>query len=428
MTLRGWWRRRKEALTRLPGGMPKLPDQMEDMRFIGASQGAAQEDYNSGAYDEFLFTEEGLGQMPFERMVDDQMSLTRIRLFDQARRAVLRERHRMIDVESDVEQLENKREAVLLRMQEKEEKLDEELQILEGAKTGRAELLWPGTPPQQTSLPNAFLRLMAPYAIFLIVGAVDLGIIFKSFQEIFPRTIEAILFTLPAVGVQIVFPHFIGDRINLLVRRYKHPFVLILEILLLALVWLTFVITLTQIRMNYVVALIADMNDALYFAIYAGFICMILGLGLWLLLVAARHNSHETAYARVNYAIGRLGLKAERLKQRAVAASAAIPALEESLAVAEQGYRDAIESAKVELADVAKSVYRRALVNLTKDVDFTSAYLGVAHPSAKAERAAKSQRRAEKSTKRQSRPEETAEDRRKRRDNFDDSSERDDTP
>lgn len=422
MTLRGWWRRRQAAMTKQPEGLLRLPDPMLDTAMVMAAQGAAQQDYESMAYDEFLFSEENLDQMPYERMVDDPLSLTRIRLFDQARRAVLQERRRLIEVKSDVRQLDHRREAVLAKAEAKREKLDEQREILEGKKTGRAELLWPGTPPQQTTLPNAMLRLLLPYAVFVIVGGVDVGIILKSFQEIFPKFTEAILFTLPAVGVQVVFPHFIGDRINLLVRKYKHPVLLISELAVLTIVWLGFVITLAQIRMNYVTAQIQGLSDAMYIAIYAGFICMILGLGLWLLLVAVRHNPHETAYARLNYSIGRLEHRAEKLRQKSLSAEAAVPAIEEALDVAEQGYRDAIDSAPVELAEAVKSVYRRVFINLNHDVDFTSAYLGIAHPNAKKARGDKKLRRAEKKAKRTAEYDvQLDEERRRRRDTFTDS-------
>ena len=420
MTLRGWWRRRKEALSTQPSRLLRLPDQMDDMRLLGSAAGAAEQDVLSGAYDEFLFSEENLDQMPFERMVDDQLALTRVRLFDQARRAVLREHQRLIGVESDVAQLNQRQEIVDANIAVKEEKLAEEREILEGKRTGRAELMWPGTPPQQTSLTNGFMRLMLPYLVFVIVGAVDLGIIQSSFREIFERNTEAWLFTLPAVGVQIVFPHFIGDRINLLVRGYKHRWLLIGELFVLVIVWLTFVFTLAAMRMTFLKDVLSNFGDEVYYAIYAGFICTILGLGLWLLLVAVRHNPHEATYARVNFSIGLMRHKSQRLSQKAMAAGAGIPAIQEALAVAEKGFRDAIESAPVELAEAVKSVYRRALINGTQQVDFTSAYLGIAHPNAKKSRAEKFAARLAQKEKKKQRADayDPNEERRTRRDNF----------
>lgn len=426
MTARGWWRRRKNALSKQPGGLLRLTDPMLDDAMISSAQGAAEQDFKSQAYDEFLFSEENLDQMPYERMVDDRLALTRMRLFDQARRAVLQEKHRLIAVQSDVGQLNDRREAVLSAALAKADKLEEQREILEGKTTGRAELYWPGTPPQQTTLPNALLRLMLPYTVFVIVGVVDLGIIYSSFLLLFPgRWIEPVLFTLPAIGIQVVFPHFIGDRINLLSHGFARKWMLWLEIGVLATVWVVFIVTLTELRMHYIIETMGDqLTPPLEIALYVGFVCMIAGLGLWLLLVAARHNPHETGYARINYAVGRLERKAAKLRQMSLAAAAAMPAIEESLEVAEQGYRDAIESAPVELAEAVKSVYRRTLINLSHDVDFTSAYLGIAHPNAKAARKnKKDQRAAAKEKRREGYDPEADFERRRRREGFLDSTE-----
>jgi hypothetical protein len=367
--------------------MPRLPDIVDDTTMTAASQDAAEADVMSGAYDEFLFAEENLVQMPYERMVDDQLALTQQRLRDHARRAVLRERQRLISVQSDVQQLEHRRAGVLEQIDVKETKLADELEILEGRRTGRAELLWPGTPPQQTTLPNALLRLMLPYMVFLIVGFVDVMIIFYSFRQLFPDKFEEqLFFTLPAVGVQIVFPHFIGDRINLLVRKFKHPWVLGIELVVLTSVWIVFVLMLAAMRMNFIAATNDKIIGNLYTVVLIGSICMLIGLGLWLLLVAIRHNPHEVAYARVNFALGMLRRRARILDQKAIAAGASIPAIQASLDVAEKGFSDAIDTARVELAEATKSVYRRALINSTRNVDFTSSYLGIAHPNAKSSR------------------------------------------
>jgi hypothetical protein len=429
MTVRGWWRRRKFALSSRPADLPHQPDQMEDMRLQASANGAAEEDVRSGAYDEFLFSEDNLDQMPYERMVDDQLALTRVRLFDRARRAVLKEHQKLIAIKSDVEQLRNRKDIVDRNIVAKEEKLADELAVLNGQRPGRAELMWPGNPPQQTSLINAWMRLMLPYLVFVIVGAVDLGIIQASFREIFERNFEAWLFTMPAVGVQIVFPHFIGDRINLWVHGFKKRWLLAGELFVLLTVWLTFVFTLTTMRMTFLKDTLSNFGDEVYYAVYAGFICTILGLGLWLLLVAARHNPHESTYARLNFSLGRMRRRSDKLEQKALAAEAGVPGIQEALNVAEKGYRDAIDSAPIELADAVKSVYRRALINLTREVDFTAAYLGVAHPNAKKSRKEKFAARVRDKETRRSRQRDLDldDERRTHRDNFEDTTD-DETP
>jgi len=381
MGMREWWRNRRAEKT---GNTLILPEteHVDDRALVTGSVDAARTDVTSGAYDLHMFSDENFAEMPYEQVVDDQLALTRIRLFKIARTTVLRHTQRLNRAQAHVDKLTARHDGVLRQIALKTEKLNEQLEILNGTRTGRAGLNWPGTPPNQTTLTSAYFRLLAPYAVFFVVGCVDLGVIFKSFQELFPSTFEAVLFTIPAVGVQIVFPHFIGDRINLLIHKSRHRLTLALELVVLFGVWLTFVGALAAIRMNFVLTF-NSLNDAMYYATYAGFICMMLGLGLWLLLVAARHNPHEAAYARLDYAIGMLARSAEKVRQKIVIAKAGMPTLQAARDAADQGYRDTIESTEREMSELAKSVYRRSLVNLSRDVDFTSAYLTVTQTGAK---------------------------------------------
>lgn len=392
MGVRDWWRHRRDVKN---GNALMLPEteHVDDRALVAGSIDAAKADVGSGAYDLHMFADENFDEMPYEQVVDDQLALTRIRLFKIARNTVLRHTQRLNRAQAHVDKLTARHDGVLRQVALKSEKLAEQLEILNGTRTGRAGLKWPGTPPHQTTLSSAYVRLLAPYFVFIVVGSVDLGVIFKSFQELFPSTYEALLFTIPAVGVQIVFPHFIGDRINLLIHKSTHKVTLALELVVLFGVWLTFVGALAAIRMNFVLTF-NSLDDTMYYATLAGFVCMMLGLGLWLLLVAARHNPHESAYARLDYAIGILARKAERVRQKIVIAQAGMPTLQAARDAADQGYRDTIESTEREMSELAKSVYRRSLVNLSRDVDFTSAYLTVSQAGAKTRKDARDARPA----------------------------------
>jgi hypothetical protein len=71
-----------------------------------------------------------------------------------------------------------------------------------------------------------------------------------------------------------------------------------------------------------------------------------------------------------------------------------MPTLQAARDAADQGYRDTIESTEREMSELAKSVYRRSLVNLSRDVDFTSAYLTVSQTGAKTRKDARDARPA----------------------------------
>jgi hypothetical protein len=240
---------------------------------------------------------------------------------------------------------------------------------------------------------------------FVFVGLVDIGIIIISFTAI-PgfKEADARLFALPAVGVQLVFPHLIGDRINLLVHGYKKRFLAFLSIFILGAVWLCFVYVLTVVRMYKIFTDAADagesMSEITNLALYAGNIIMLIGLGTWLLALAARSNHHQIEYRRVDLGLRLLAKKLERTKRKTVALETKVPAMEESLEVINQSYTDAVSTSRNELAEAAKSVYRRSLINQFGSVEFTSSFLG-AEGSATPERIEKKKKidnRVSKST------------------------------
>ena len=360
-------------------GLPKLPENVDDNMYLAAASKAAETDRASGAYDQFLFSEDLLQQMPFEDSVDDHLSLIQIRLRDRGRREVLVHQKALLEAKANLSKIENEMDALEARIGEQQQNLLNQEEILEGRKPGKAGLLWKGSPSELTSKAETRLKLILPIALFAIVGLVDLGIIINSFTKIpgFKFT-EAIIFTAPAVGVQLVFPHFIGNRINLVMRGHTKKVANTLEIILLALLWLTFVIVMTEIRMNYIKVTAATeepLSLSLELFLYIGNALMLVGLGMWLLLTAARSNHHEVEHRRINLAIHVLREKLATRQARKAAVEAEIPTLELSLKVSEESYADAVEASRVELADAAKSVYRRSLINQMGTVEFTSAYM-----------------------------------------------------
>ncbi|NBX24145.1 MAG: hypothetical protein EBR52_08620, partial [Microbacteriaceae bacterium] len=176
MGMREWWRNRRAEKTSNTLILPET-EHVDDRALVTGSVDAARTDVTSGAYDLHMFSDENFAEMPYEQVVDDQLALTRIRLFKIARTTVLRHTQRLNRAQAHVDKLTARHDGVLRQIALKTEKLNEQLEILNGTRTGRAGLNWPGTPPNQTTLTSAYFRLLAPYAVFFVVGCVDLGVI-----------------------------------------------------------------------------------------------------------------------------------------------------------------------------------------------------------------------------------------------------------
>jgi hypothetical protein len=366
------------SISRTPSNIPDLPEAINDNFYLASASKAAEMDIASGAYDEFLFSEDGMAQMPFERAIEDHLALVEMRLVDRGRRSVLVEKLKLLDAESAVVKHLRREDSLSAELLDRDEKLAKQAEILEGDKPGKSNLFWPGAIPVQTSLVNGWMRISARYLVFILVAAVDIGLIFAAFNAILANTNESILLTIPAVGVQIAFPHFVGNRIAMLLRKPAKVGVYFAEIFVMFSIWFTFAIMLTDLRVLFITTgqetntVVQDSRLALFFSL----LFMLLGLGLWLMVNEIRHNPHETKYARLLFSKHRVQRELEKNRMKISKASALIPALEASLEVAEKSFEDSVQAARAELADAAKSVYRRSLVNQLGEVDFTSAYIG----------------------------------------------------
>jgi hypothetical protein len=367
--------RKRRDNTYGPAGLPELSNPVDDNKYLASATQAAEQDRMSGAYDEFLFSENGLEQMPYERAVDDHLALVKKRLEDRGRRSVLIEEHKLIDASKNVQELVQKQEHVLQELKRREDDLSVQQSILDGKSLGRHGLKWPGKAPEMTSMTSAFIRVMLPYALFVLVGLVDLAIVYIAFQDLLNDDLHALFFTLPALAVQLVFPHLIGDRLGLWKQGFSKWWILLTQVFILFSVWIGFALALTSIRYDYLKSGEVKYTALQLQAIYIASLMMLIALGLWLILAAMHANPHEHMFARTQFAMARLRQNALRLGVQITKATAVIPIIEASLNVARSGYDDAISSTHQELVNAAKSVYRRALVNMTGDVEFTNAYL-----------------------------------------------------
>jgi Tfp pilus assembly protein PilO len=103
-------------------------------------------------------------------------------------------------------------------------------------------------------------------------------------------------------------------------------------------------------------------------------VILITALGAWLLFSAVRENPHEDEALKVKLRIAkferiatRLGSRKSRFEEKLALAQEAAGALNSEL-------QTAVEASRLELAEAAKSVYRRALINEMGDPEFTKSY------------------------------------------------------
>jgi hypothetical protein len=362
-------------------GLPPLPEDVDDNLYLASAAHAAVTDFKSGAYDEFLFSEHGMEQMPFEKSVDNHLDLVSLRLKDRGRRELLLKNQALLEAKAKLAQIRSSIETLQARLKSVKSKVADQQAILDGKVPGKHGLMWPGSAPELTSKRSARWALRSSALTFAIVGLIDIYIIILSLQSLdgFDGW-EPYIFALPAVGVQLVFPHFIGERIRLMLHGHPRKFVNAIESTLLALGWVGFIWAMTQIRMEYIVKTVMEAGGTLSFtlriALQAMIIVMLLALGTWLMLQTSRSNPHEREMSRLQLAEREATENLQAANERITGLEAEIPVLDLALRVAEESYRDSVLAVGKTLAETAKSVYRRALVNQTGSVDFTTAYMG----------------------------------------------------
>ena len=362
------------------GGLPNLADGIDDNLYLASAAKAAEIDFKSGAYDKFLFSEDGLRRMPYEVAIESHLALINQRLADAGRRQSLRREAAVLDLETKI----SKAEAKLARNDKQIENIESQIvyeeSILSGLTQGIDNADWRDPKPQLASRFSIFMRIAAPIITLIVASLVDLAIIQASLDSI-PgfKFVEAWMFTAPAVAMQVVFPHLIGLRLGRILRNAEGKLAKAVELSILLILWLAFAFGLTQLRMNFIVTQASnggdgDITPELGRWLLTSSLLMLVALGGWLIFAASRHNPHESNFLKLNFAL--MNRKSAEIKLGAKVAdySNEIAALKQAEKTAIQAFEDAREAALNQLKQAALDIYRRALINHTGDPDFTSTY------------------------------------------------------
>jgi hypothetical protein len=362
------------------GGLPNLADGIDDNLYLASAAKAAEIDFKSGAYDKFLFSEDGLRRMPYEIAIESHLALINQRLADAGRRQSLRREAAVLDLETKI----SKAEAKLARNDKQIENIESQIvyeeSILSGLTQGIDNADWRDPKPQLASPLSVFMRIAAPIITLIVASLVDLAIIQASLDSI-PgfKFVEAWMFTAPAVAMQVVFPHLIGLRLGRILRNAEGKLAKAVELSILLILWLAFAFGLTQLRMNFIVTQASnggdgDITPELGRWLLTSSLLMLVALGGWLIFAASRHNPHESNFLKLNFAL--MNRKSAEIKLGAKVAdySNEIAALKQAEKTAIQAFEDAREAALNQLKQAALDIYRRALINHVGDSEFTSAY------------------------------------------------------
>ena len=114
------------------GGLPNLADGIDDNLYLASAAKAAEIDFKSGAYDKFLFSEDGLRRMPYEVAIESHLALINQRLADAGRRQSLRREAAVLDLETKI----SKAEAKLARNDKQIENIESQIVYEESILSG----------------------------------------------------------------------------------------------------------------------------------------------------------------------------------------------------------------------------------------------------------------------------------------------------
>jgi hypothetical protein len=375
-----FWRTRiKRKARKIILALPDLPADIDDNVFIALGTQAAEADKASKAYDEFLFSEEGYEQMPYEDSVAEILTLQRQRNAERKGRATLPSRMRIEYLTKLIEAHKRKVADAQAELDAVNSDIQAERQVLSGNSVGEDGGLWEGVAPDTTSRTKHVLGRLKEWGVFAIVATADAFVVFLSLRLITSNEDEAYKLSAPAIGVQMLFPHLVGraiaDARSKNSKRLK-------DWLIAGLVggaWACYVVAMTILRVNLVDNMYFDryqkiIPSLLNSAVFIFSVLILVGLGSWVLIRALNSNPHQGRFSRLKFVYFN--------KQRALRSAQSDQAKSEADLESEIKTLAEIESqwdrradSYEQVGESAKSVYRRALVNQQGAPEFTTEYL-----------------------------------------------------
>jgi Na+-transporting NADH:ubiquinone oxidoreductase subunit NqrE len=362
-------------------GASQYPESFTTSEYLDSSVIAAQVDRNSNAYDEFLFAENHVTQMPYESSLESRMLLAATRVGTLSRKEMLSFEAEVLENRKALGRLQIKVDGLEAKVQKVDAMIELEKDILSGTSLGHANLVWQDALPVFTSRTNALLQILRPTFLLALIGLADLSVIFLSISDFFKDQPTALIMTLPAIGIQLFFPHLLGEQLSRVNRGEILTTTRRIWTLLIGMSWLVFIVALTRIRTDLTWrSLNADIDGggldySVYILLLIINIMMLVGLGISVLAMASRSNPHSRNYLRVSFRREYLLDKLNRRLRALENSKLKLEFSEMRLQAARDNYLDAMKEIPMRLIEAGRDVYRRALVNEFGQVEFTNRYL-----------------------------------------------------
>jgi putative Mn2+ efflux pump MntP len=374
-----WRTRLKRRARKIILSLPDLPADIDDNVFIALGTQAAEADKTSKAYDEFLFSEEGYEQMPYEDSVDEILTLQRTRTPERRGRAELPSKMIIESVEKrleaakrDVDDAESELAAITSQIQE-------EQKYLTGEKRGEENGFWEGVSPDTTSRRKHVSNVMKEWLVFVIVGLADAAIVVATLYAVLPTFNEAIMFSIPAIGVQILFPHLTGKAIAAYRSNKEGNAQEFYVALGVGVAWLLYVFGMTILRINLLTISYEErekdeMPLLLWIATLIFTFLILIGLGVWVLVRSMRSNPHKDRVSRLLFVYFNKK-RSFRAAEKELGRAQGELEKERKILATISDHWDLRAASYDQVSESAKAVYRRALVNQVGEPMFTTEYL-----------------------------------------------------
>ena len=392
---------------------PNIIGEVNANELLIISAQAAERDIASKSFDNDSFGEDEFTTTPYLEGVTQTLTHQEELVPQREVEAILEDEAEIKVLQASLIRPALKQENLEKSLDLAESRLEHEAAVLQGGVPGKDGLDWSGEIPDVSTPAKHRWRLTRYVLTLIIVSCADIGVLWYSLFNVpgFSYT-EAFLFTAPAVGIQVVFPHLMGSKLGSLSKgpyrgtasrgepsagpESKPTFVKkvlgwfpkilrwlisrarrrIMDISIFAILlalWLTFINAVTVVRMEYIrtMANEADGLNKLTDIALGNFSRLtLLGLGLWLFIVAYKENPHAKEYSSQQQSIYSLQKRVAKAKYATRAIEARIEVLTSSLE--HQHTVWANKPAQYRQEDLmARGVYLRNFVNGAGEPVFT---------------------------------------------------------
>lgn len=406
-------RKARKSARRAISKFPNIIGEVNANELLIISAQAAERDIESKSFDSDSFGEDKFTTTPFLEGVSQTLGHQEKLVPQRHVEAILEDEAEIKVLEASISGPALRQEVLDKSLSLAQTRLAHEVSVLNGEVPGKDGLDWSGELPDVSTPSKHRWRLTRKLLTLIVVSCADIGVLWYSLFNI-PGFgyIEAFLFTAPAVGIQIVFPHLIGSKLGSLSKgpfrsrvrqeepsssepekksllrrtanvvksavkwffsRARRRIVDLAIFSILLTLWLTFINAVTLVRMDYIREMANEedgLNEIQELALASFSSLTLVGLGLWLVILAYKENPHATEYSSQQQSIYVIQKKLTKARFVTRTIEARIEVLRSDIE-----YQNQVWAAKPEQYQqedlMARGVYLRNFVNGAGEPVFT---------------------------------------------------------